>query len=128
MTKRLLIVCFTFFFLLMNAGVPVYAHYCGKVLTSTDFHLPKKCSCTKSGEEPMKDCCKDEAKVIKVQDDFLKSQHQLKIPVLSIHFALSYVAVFLHAPIEIEKASLSADTSPPDLPVERFILHHNFRI
>lgn len=126
MAKRLLLLCFTFFFLLMNAGIPVYAHYCGKMLTSTDFQS-KKCCCGTS-EKPMKGCCKDEAKLIKVENDFLKSQHEFKAPTLSVQFALCYVVTSLTALANADQQSVYFNSSPPNLPVERYVLHQNFRI
>ncbi|WP_042479758.1 HYC_CC_PP family protein [Solitalea canadensis] len=128
MTKRVLILCFTFLFLLLNAGIPVYAHYCGKKVTSTDFQEQKKCCCNKPEEKPMKDCCKDEAKLVKVEDNFLKIHHEFKAPLLSVHFAISFVITSLGILTDANEQSVYLNTSPPDLPVARFILLQNFRI
>lgn len=76
----------------------------------------------------MKDCCKDEAKLVKVEDNFLKIQHEFKAPLLSVHFAISFVITSLGILSDTDSQSAFLNASPPDLPVARFILLQNFRI
>jgi hypothetical protein len=65
--KRISIILFSVFYLLVTAGFNVSAHWCGEKINfiSIDASHDKKCSC---GEKMTTGCCKDVHFYVKVTD------------------------------------------------------------
>lgn len=90
--KKALAVIWVVAYLLLSTGVVVNFHYCMNQLASTQFYGGKQEVCGRCGmdAETSHGCCRDEIKVIKMDDD-----HQL----------LSLTAWALQAPALIEEES-----------------------
>ena len=99
--KKALAVIWMMAYLLLSTGVVVNFHYCMNQLASTQFYGEKQELCGQCGmdAESSHGCCRDEIKVIKMDDD-----HQL----------LSLTAWFLQAPalVAVETSTYFLDFVP----------------
>lgn len=88
------IICFAFF--LVNTGFVVNLHYCMDKLHSWQLGTEESEKCGKCGMGTSEGdgCCRDEVKVIKLQQDVVSSQY-VTTGVVSPTFFQSFVSAFL---------------------------------
>jgi hypothetical protein len=73
--KKFLVTILTFIYLATTTGATVYTHYCmGK---ASSVNLVKEDGCSKCGTQPGEDCCSDELKVIKVNDNHQHTSNEI---------------------------------------------------
>jgi hypothetical protein len=76
--QKFITIFFTLVYLLFSIGIPVSKHFCGEELASIAFYVAaEKCACGTDAEENG-DCCKDESKIFKTNDD-LKSSFDFEL-------------------------------------------------
>lgn len=66
--KKLTIICIAILYTLITSGFSVNLHYCMGELASVDLHDSHDEGCGKCGMPVKGDCCKDEAKFLKLND------------------------------------------------------------
>lgn len=66
--KKLLTICFAVLYTLITSGFTVNMHYCMGELASVNLHDTHNDSCPKCGMDVKGDCCKDEAKFVKLDN------------------------------------------------------------
>lgn len=66
--KKLLTICMAILYTLITSGFSVNVHYCMGELASVDLHDSHKEACGKCGMPVKGDCCKDEAKFLKLDN------------------------------------------------------------
>jgi hypothetical protein len=124
--KKVLVTILAVIYLATTTGATLHMHYCMGKVFSVDF--VKKDGCSKCGMKTSEDCCKDELKVLKVNDNHQQSTSE-------IHFAPSFAIVNkqynLTEPV-FSDAALVASThnnSPPTSSgTSLCILHCVFRL
>lgn len=126
--KKAFSIFLTFIFLLSTSGFAVNIHYCP---VKDNFSLGSSASHDSSccGTNSMPDnCCKKETKYFKVKTDF-SSTSFVVLPHLKIFTAVFSVASIIPETIvELSHFVFYADSSPPQLPVSRFILFRSILI
>ena len=97
--KKVLLTIAMSCYLLLSIGVSVNFHYCMNKLDSMHFFATESTYCNKCGMHIQKShgCCRDEVKVVKVEDDQNK--------VASLHFELPQLAIVSQTPSEYLSAS-----------------------
>ncbi|WP_147202018.1 HYC_CC_PP family protein [Segetibacter aerophilus] len=73
--KKFFVTILTFIYLVTTTGATLHTHYCMGKVFSVDF--VKKDGCTKCGMQTSEDCCKDELKVIKVNDNHQQAINEI---------------------------------------------------
>lgn len=129
--KRAWIIFLLFLYLIPAIGVAISSHHCDGKITSVSLKLldiGHKCPC---GKRPMKrNCCKDETKIYKIENEQQKA-HQFTLtvfktfnfhPVLVDNFAFSY-----QQPLILSDYS-TADHPPNNLKDQLYVRHRVFRI
>ncbi|SIO54406.1 HYC_CC_PP family protein [Chitinophaga niabensis] len=66
--KKLLTICFAVLYTLITSGFTVNMHYCMGELAAVDLHDTHSDACPKCGMDVKGDCCKDEAKFVKLDN------------------------------------------------------------
>ena len=100
----------------MSSGVVINLHYCMGRVQSIDFYASKKEYCGKCGMPISKThgCCKDEVKIIKLQDDQNKTSINISIKSIDVPAGIpsEFIAASFH---KAELASHYNSNSPPSL-------------
>lgn len=124
--KKFFVTILTFIYLATTTGATLHTHYCMGKVFSVDF--VKKDGCTKCGMQTSEDCCKDELKVIKVNDNHQQAFNE-------ISFAPAFAIVEKQYKISADTlfsttlASATHNNSPPNSSgTSLCILHCVFRI
>jgi hypothetical protein len=94
--KKVLVTILCLAFFMVNTGFVVNLHYCMNKLHSWEIGADQSEKCGKCGMSTSKtnDCCRDEVKVVKLQQDVVNSQ-AMSVSDLSQPFIRSFVSVFL---------------------------------
>ncbi len=125
--KKFFVLILAFFYLLVSSGIALNEHYCMGYVSSVD--LTHKDKCSKCGMKTgAGGCCKNQVKIIKLNDS-----HNLSSCVLNI---LSPVAVIENRNNEFDSklyasaasASLNNHSPPARSGISLCILHSIFRI
>lgn len=109
--KKFLVTILAVIYLATTTGATLHMHYCMGKIFSVD--MVKKDGCSKCGMQTNEGCCKDEFKVIKVNDN-----HQLTAN--EIHFAPSFAVLTnqynITEPVFFDAATSSSthNNSPPN--------------
>ena len=74
--RKILAILLLSLYLLSSIGFTVNAHYCGGDLAAVALFDNASCCCDDQGKAD--DCCKNEIKTIKISDDQLKAEFQIK--------------------------------------------------
>lgn len=79
--KKLIATITVFVYLAFSCGVMVNMHYCMNRLQSVDLYASQKNECSNCGMPITKkhNCCRDEVKIVKLQNDQNKSQVSFSI-------------------------------------------------
>ncbi len=126
--KRLLVIVFSFFYLISSSGVYVNLHYCGGKLKSIGlFRFSEKACCGKKMNS--KGCCDNKGSFLKVKDDqnahasIVVTANNSSQSILSYTFSLIYVNPFQ------ELQSLAHTKAPPNLDCNSiFLVNRSIRI
>jgi hypothetical protein len=89
--KKLLTICFAVLYTLITSGFTVNMHYCMGELASVDLHDTHNDSCPKCGMESKGDCCKDEAKFVKMDNS-----HQAAKAFVDLTNTITLAPVVMH--------------------------------
>jgi hypothetical protein len=109
--KKLLVIALASIYLLVSSGVVVNLHYCmGKLSSMGLIHHDSK-TCGNCGMDN-NGCCKDEVKVVKLQDNQDLAAGFLAIPKLEA-IQPTYPAVVSQTVIERHAAAFANSHSPP---------------
>ena len=85
-----MIIFLSLFLLINSVGVSVYAHYCGDNLQDTSIVVESnKSCCADEGEEESEsmECCNEEHKLVKLEDEFLKVEKvELNHSIAQLHW------------------------------------------
>ena len=94
--KKLLISIAVISYLVVSTGVVVNLHYCMNRLASLDFYGAEKKLCARCGMDIHlgKGCCRDEVKVVKLQQDHNKAQvaHEISAPFVTVTISSDYIS------------------------------------
>jgi hypothetical protein len=126
--KKLLLTILAFSYLLVSSGVGMNTHFCMGKISSVDLfdHGNEKCGKCGMTSSDNGGCCKDEYKIVKLQDS-----HNLADAAFKIFQFTSVPAVpFSHLVLVFNKEPKVAriNFSPPDLNLpSRSILYCNYR-
>ena len=135
MVKKLLTISLAFLYLLFSSGLLVEVHHCmGRIADSrlhAFTHTPQDGYCGKCGMEKGMEtshCCKDEVKLVKVEDDqkAVGTYFQLDAPVLVLQ--QTPVQYWLAPSDEVVTRQLPPATGPPIIPPAFQELYCIFRI
>ncbi len=111
-----------------TVGIGLYAHYCGGELEEVSVFSPKKQCCT--SENNADPCCKNEAKLVHIEDSFVKtasSDTPVKFQQL-LSFTYCFAAPLLFSVhTSVKDFQYAVDFSPPRR-VSIPILIQSFRI
>lgn len=84
--KKLISILLLSFYLIGSLGLPITVHYCGGIAVAVAVNDKPDCCCDNE-EEQASDCCKDELKYVKIDNEQLKSEIELfKTKIYSDHF------------------------------------------
>ncbi|MBN8674599.1 MAG: hypothetical protein J0L56_10720 [Chitinophagales bacterium] len=129
--KKTVVAILAIYYLTVTCGVTVNLHYCMKRLASVDWFGSKADKCGRCGMDMHKSskCCHDEFKVVKLNEDHLKS------PVAEFVFSADQPVVLAHS-FFITSFLFNTDIEnhydqhpPPLLSAQDSYLQHNvFRI
>jgi hypothetical protein len=104
-------------YLAMSSGVIVNFHYCMNRLASAELFVSESKTCSKCGmhKHQAHDCCHDEIKVVKLQDDQNKAQvvSLLQPPVAAVNIPSSFILTSFY---NADVSGHQHDHSPPVLP------------
>lgn len=131
--KRILLIILAVFYVGVSNGATVYFHYCMGELVKLGITESKQDSCDFCGMPPQeageKSCCKDETKLIKVDDSQKMAQSHIQFeqaPVI-IPNNIPWLIRDISIPLQSNKAALS-NAPPEGPPVPVFIRNCTFRI
>ena len=117
-------------YFVMTCGVVVNLHYCMGRVQSIDFYGAEKKICDKCGMslDNTHGCCKEEVKILKLQDD--QNKAQVSYSIKSIDVVATIPSDFIVATINnIERTSHFDNHSPPLLTKQDTYLQNRvFRI
>jgi len=127
--KKLFLFCFSLLFIAASSGASINIHYCrGKVSAVSLSILPTpSCGCGKKATK--KACCKNETKLVKMQDDARQPEfvndHSFK-PVVAL--PLQYLPVIVPVETNANSHSLYVTDPPDDASVPLYLRHRVFRL
>lgn len=114
--KKLLAVITVFLYVTMSCGVIVNLHYCMGRYQSFDLYSSEKNDCGKCGMPMDKShgCCKDEVKIVKLQDD--QNTSTVSYTIKNVEAPTIIPSDFIEASaITPDKLQKQEDHSPPEL-------------
>lgn len=74
--KNIISILLLFFYLIGSLGLPITVHYCSGIAVAVTVNDKPDCCC-ENEDEQANDCCKDEVKYVKIDNEQLKSEVQL---------------------------------------------------
>ncbi len=123
--KKLITICIAILYTLITSGFSVNVHYCMGELASVDLHDSHDEACGKCGMAVKGDCCKDEAKFVKLDNTHqaAKAFAGLTITAIALPVALQpqWLQCTYAAPVQNTWAPLHA---PPLIPATPLYVHH----
>jgi len=131
--KRILLIILAVFYVGVSNGATVYFHYCMGELVQLGLSASKKKSCDFCGMPPQeakdKSCCKNETKLVKVDDSqkMAQSHFQFEQAPVIIPNPISWLIRDISIPRQANKTALS-NAPPEGLPVPVFIRNCTFLI
>jgi hypothetical protein len=129
--KKLLILIFSLFYITASSGVMINLHYCMGEFVRWDFSHHKDQHCANCGmkESKTKDCCKNEQKILKIDDAQKSTNTNYQLPLFifsslpALVFETTYVGI---RALTKEPLQSNALLRRQNLPL--FILHRVFRL
>ena len=115
MKKAILLIVMTLY-LFVSSGVIVNFHYCMNRLASTEFFGSQSEKCGKCGmhADDADGCCKDEIKVVKMEED-VKPSSEITCSFSGPEFLVSRISAFLVVAIQDENSGRLFSHHPPPL-------------
>jgi hypothetical protein len=114
--KKLLYIITVFLYVTMACGVVINLHYCMGRYQSFDLYTAQKNECGKCGMPMDKShgCCKDEVKIVKLQDD--QNTSTVSYTIKNVEAPTIIPSDFIEASaITPDKLQKQEDHSPPEL-------------
>lgn len=126
--KKLVVSILAFIYLSTSSGFAVYLHYCMGKVDSVNLFQSEGCAKCGMKVSKSKDCCKDELKVVKLEDSHQAKTHHISF--ISPFTLLQYSYKQISEPIHPELAYKQAirNNSPPLSGHELCIKNSVFRI
>lgn len=128
--KRFFAAILLFTYLVTSTGFVVSTHYCMGKADGVQLGVAKEKTCSKCGmhTEDSGGCCRDEVKVVKLQQDLQPAKAIL--PAFSMHPAVTLASSFLITPFLNFKRHSRAFGNTPPLPqkTDIYLVHCVFRI
>lgn len=124
--KKILITILALIYLATTTGATLYMHYCmGEVYA---VNLVEKEGCTKCGMAMNEDCCKDEFKIIKINDSHQLISNEINFDP-SYAYINNYYKIFDPVAYHVTIPVTTNNNSPPQSQdLSRYILHCVFRL
>ncbi len=123
--KKLLYIITVFLYVTMACGVVINLHYCMGRYQSFDLYTAQKNECGKCGMPMDKPhgCCKDEVKIVKLQDDHTTSTVSYSIKNIEVPATIpsGFIAKASTASDELQRQE---DHAPPELSAQDVYLHN----
>ena len=123
--KKLLSAIIIIVYVSMSCGVIINLHYCMGRYQSFDLYASGKNECGKCGMPTDKPhgCCKDEVKIVKLQDD--QNKATISYNIKNIDAPVMIPSDFIAAsPITTDKLQKQEDHEPPGLSGQDMNLHN----
>ena len=113
--KKLVATISVLTYFVMTCGVIVNLHYCMGRVQSMEFYGSTKNFCNKCVMplEDSKGCCKEEVKILKLQDD--QNKAQISFSIKNIVTAVTIPSEFIIASVYNENRSSDHNVNPPPL-------------
>jgi len=131
--KRILLIILAVFYVGVSNGATVYFHYCMGELVQLGITESQQDGCDFCGMPPQeagkKSCCKNETKLVKVDDSqkIAQSHFQFELASVIIPNNIPWLTRDISIPLQSNKDALS-NAPPEGLTVPVFIRNCTFRI
>ena len=129
MIQKISILGFTLFYLLLQVGINLHAHFCGDEQTATWLYVAPDAKCGCGDEDMQGNCCHEQLTVFKVKDAQLTANH-ISPKLASYQLIPACITSLPHAHHKPVEAPIHTciEWPPPlhELPI--FIQVQNFRI
>ncbi|POY36124.1 hypothetical protein C3K47_13085 [Solitalea longa] len=116
--KKIVAIIMCLFFLLNTIGVGVYTHYCGTTMQDTSIAVKPECCCSKGDDDkdssvPEDDCCRNDVKIVKIEDSYLSLAHAETVKLFPVQLFLVAFHFTLDAQLAPETLVSFNLKSPP---------------